>query len=176
FLPNIPGALSRFLELFVNTGVNIIGIASEIRDDSGVVRVTVDTDKKISYILTNAGYNVPKDPEATGTIIQCEGKPRIGIWLMPDNQASGMIEDFVKFLVPEADALIAQACQCVADIKPPDWRFEPHLSKAEIHTWLAWQKSPGTPLGSAINQKYLDADCQHAKTLITWLSDLFGDK
>lgn len=62
FLPNIPGALSRFIELFVNEGVNIIGIASEIRDDSGVVRVTVETDKKISYILTNAGFTTVETP------------------------------------------------------------------------------------------------------------------
>jgi len=56
FLPNVPGALSGFIELFVNEGINIIGIASELRDDSGVVRVTVDAEKKISYILTNAGF------------------------------------------------------------------------------------------------------------------------
>ena len=62
FLPNVPGALGRFIELFVNEGINIIGIASEIRDDSGVVRVTVDTDKKISYILTNAGFTTVETP------------------------------------------------------------------------------------------------------------------
>ena len=62
FLPNVPGALSRFIELFVKEGINIIGIASEIRDDSGVVRVTVDTDKKISYILTNAGFTTVETP------------------------------------------------------------------------------------------------------------------
>lgn len=62
FLPNVPGALSRFIELFVNEGINIIGIASEIRDDSGVVRVTVDTEKKISYILTNAGFTTVETP------------------------------------------------------------------------------------------------------------------
>ncbi|OGS08428.1 MAG: hypothetical protein A2270_09055 [Elusimicrobia bacterium RIFOXYA12_FULL_51_18] len=56
FLPNVPGALSGFIELFVNEGINIIGIASELRDDSGVVRVTVDAEKKISYVLTNAGF------------------------------------------------------------------------------------------------------------------------
>ncbi len=56
FLPNVPGALSRFIELFVKEGINIIGIASELRDDSGVVRVTVDAEKKISYVLTNAGF------------------------------------------------------------------------------------------------------------------------
>jgi len=62
FLPNVPGALSRFIELFVNEGINIIGIASEIRDDSGVVRVTVDTEKKISYILTSAGFTTVETP------------------------------------------------------------------------------------------------------------------
>jgi len=56
FLPNIPGALSKFVELFVNEGVNIVGIASEIRDDSGVVRIAVDADQKVSHILTGAGF------------------------------------------------------------------------------------------------------------------------
>ena len=62
FLPNVPGALSRFVELFVKESVNIIGIASEIRDDSGVVRITVDTGEKISYILTNAGFTTVETP------------------------------------------------------------------------------------------------------------------
>ena len=56
FLPNIPGALSKFVELFANEGINIIGIASEIRDDSGVVRVAVEADRKVSHILTGAGF------------------------------------------------------------------------------------------------------------------------
>lgn len=56
FLPNIPGTLSKFIELFNKEGINIVGIASEIRDDSGIVKVSVDTDKKISYVLTNAGF------------------------------------------------------------------------------------------------------------------------
>lgn len=62
FLPNVPGALSRFVELFVKEGINIVGIASEIRDDSGVVRITVDTGNKISYILTNAGFTTVETP------------------------------------------------------------------------------------------------------------------
>jgi hypothetical protein len=56
FLPNVPGALSKFVELFANEGVNIIGIASEIRDDSGIVRIAVDADRKVSHLLTGAGF------------------------------------------------------------------------------------------------------------------------
>ncbi len=56
FLPNVPGALSKFVELFASEGINIVGIASEIRDDSGVVRVAVEADSRVSHILTGAGF------------------------------------------------------------------------------------------------------------------------
>jgi hypothetical protein len=56
FLPNVPGALNKFVELFANEGINIIGIASEIRDDSGIVRIAVDADLKVSHLLTRAGF------------------------------------------------------------------------------------------------------------------------
>jgi hypothetical protein len=56
FLPNVPGALSKFVELFSKEGINIVGIASEIRDDSGIVRIAVDAERKVSHILTGAGF------------------------------------------------------------------------------------------------------------------------
>lgn len=62
FLPNIPGALAKFVELFANEGINIIGLASEIRDDSGVVRIAVDGDRKVSHILTGAGFTTIETP------------------------------------------------------------------------------------------------------------------
>ncbi len=46
FLPNIPGALNKFIELFTKESINIIGIASEIKDDSGIVKIAVEVDKK----------------------------------------------------------------------------------------------------------------------------------
>lgn len=74
FLPNVPGALNRFVGLFSTEGINIIGIASEIRDDSGVVRVAVDTDKKISYILTNAGFTTVETPIISLTLTDKPGE------------------------------------------------------------------------------------------------------
>lgn len=56
FLPNKPGALHSFIELFANEGINIIGISSEIHDESGIIKIAVDSDKKLSYILTRAGF------------------------------------------------------------------------------------------------------------------------
>ncbi|MCX5782869.1 MAG: ACT domain-containing protein [Elusimicrobia bacterium] len=62
FLPNKPGTLSAFVKLFFDSGINIIGVASEIRDDSGIVRIAVEGDKKISYILTKAGFTTVETP------------------------------------------------------------------------------------------------------------------
>ncbi|MEA3306237.1 MAG: hypothetical protein U9Q34_00445 [Elusimicrobiota bacterium] len=62
FLPNIPGALNKFIDLFTKEKINIIGIASEIKDDSGIVKIAVEVDKRISYILTNAGFTTVETP------------------------------------------------------------------------------------------------------------------
>ena len=48
-----------------------------------------------------------------------------------------------------------------------------HESKARIHTWLAWQKELGKPMGQAITARYLDANALHAQQLIAWIRDLF---
>lgn len=126
--------------------------------------------------LAKAGYKtVPIRPANEGTIIQEEELPVVGIWLMPDNQLPGMLEDFVSFLVPLNDPLGARASECLQHIPPPERRFsDSHLAKAHVHTWLAWQEEPGTPLGSAISKRYFDAEAAHAKKLINWISKLFN--
>jgi len=62
FIPNKPGALSSFTKLFLDADVNISGIASEIRDDSGIVRVAVDGDTKMGTILAKAGFTCIETP------------------------------------------------------------------------------------------------------------------
>lgn len=152
----------------------------------------------LKHILTKAGYpNVPDAPLPGGTIINQEGfaklvteagdqiitetgapiiqerLPKVGIWIMPDNKLPGMLEDFVGFLVPSGDPLWQQAQDCLAEIPANQRRFKKHLAKAHIHTWLAWQEEPGTPLGSAITKRYLDAEAAHAKLLMSWINKLF---
>ncbi|MHB0995621.1 MAG: ACT domain-containing protein [Elusimicrobiales bacterium] len=62
FLPNSPGAMNKFLEHFLRSGINIIGIASEMRDDSGIVRITVDSESPISSVLTKEGFTTVETP------------------------------------------------------------------------------------------------------------------
>lgn len=57
FMPNKPGALSRLVALFQDKKINLLGIASEVRDDSGLVRIAMAHDADGSAILSRAGFS-----------------------------------------------------------------------------------------------------------------------
>ncbi len=100
--------------------------------------------------------------------------PRVGVWVMPDNQTEGILEDFLRFLVPENSALFGHVESSVAEIPEGEVRFRPpDTPKAIIHTWLAWQREPGKPLGAAITARYLDPNVAKVDLLVAWLNRLF---
>lgn len=149
-------------------------------DRLGIV-VDADTDiaarwQSLRTILANADYaHIPDIPDPGGTIIEQEGRPIIGIWLMPNNLNTGMLEDFVSLLIPPGDLLWPRATQCVQAIPPDQRRFiADHTIKAHIHTWLAWQEEPGEPLGLSIKKRYFDANAPYAQLLISWIRRLFA--
>lgn len=124
--------------------------------------------------LITASYVVPEEPQKEGTIIRHSEQPTIGIWVMPDNTLPGFLENFVSFLVPSTDSLWDKAIEAVNQIPIVERKFpEGHLVKAQIHTWLAWQAEPGTPLGLAVTKRYLDGAAPQASQLIQWLRQLF---
>jgi len=153
---------------------------------SGLQRlgVVVDSDpgkgmlvrwQQLSNLAKNAGYAVPKTPAPQGTILDREGGPALGIWVMPDNKGDGFLEHFVGSLVPPGDAMWEWADKCLDQVPECPSHFKPsHRAKARIHSWLAWQEEPGTPMGSAITQRYLDAHAAHALCFVAWLRLLFG--
>lgn len=56
FMPNRPGSLEDLAKRFLDEGVNIIGISSEVRDDSALVRIALDGEKNHSAVISKAGY------------------------------------------------------------------------------------------------------------------------
>lgn len=56
FMANRPGSLAGLTTLFAHADVNIVGIASEVRDDSGLVRIAVEGEGDTSGILSRAGF------------------------------------------------------------------------------------------------------------------------
>lgn len=125
--------------------------------------------------LTQAGYTgMPRVPRSDGTIIEQDEKFPVGLWLMPNNQLPGMLEDFVSLLVPSGDLLWPVAERTLQEVMATDRRFpEVHRSKARIHTWLAWQQEPGKPMGVAITAHYLYPAASQAQQFIDWVRRLF---
>ena len=133
----------------------------------------------VSDRLRSSGYtNLPVVPDPKGTILDQEQMPRIGVWLMPDNQLPGMLEDFVKLLVPDNDLLLPKAEYMLAEIEREGLHRYTlvHHSKALIHTWLAWQEVPGFPMGLSITAQILLHNNPIALNFVDWLNRLFQDQ
>jgi hypothetical protein len=100
---------------------------------------------------------------------------KVGVWLMPNNEMSGMIEDFINFLVPEADELLPIVKTHLENIESQKLNqySEIHRSKAKIYSWLAVQETSGMPVGLAITKRYLNTDEATCQVFIVWLRRLF---
>lgn len=164
----------------------IQGIGVRLKEsDIGALGIILDADtdlharwQAVAFRLKEGGYSdVPAAPAPEGTVIESPADsllPRVGVWIMPDNQVPGILEDFLRFLVPSADGLLAHADQAIASIPAGQRRFS-DLSepKARIHTWLAWQEEPGKPFGQAISARYLDPTLPAANIFAGWLHRTF---
>ncbi len=153
----------------------------------GIV-IDADEDLKIQWqritsILRKADYDngiIPDIPDANGTVIKQEFKPTFGVWIMPDNVITrGYLETFLTFLVPEPENnknwQKAKSCVDSLEDKPFIKQVADHTTKAEIHTYLAWQKEPGKPFGTAITAKYLQTENPNCNKFAEWLKRLFVD-
>lgn len=152
-------------------------------DEGDIVGVVIDADKNpsgrwqsIRDKLLESGYqDVPGQPDPKGTVIDPPNGsllPRVGIWIMPNNEAPGKLEDFLISIVPQQDKLFTHATEVVESL--PVQRFnDKDKPKAVIHTWLAWQSSPGRPYGTAITAGFLSAHAPRADVLVAWLNRLF---
>lgn len=122
--------------------------------------------------LRGAGFVNPfAELPADGLVIAEASKPVVGIWLMPDNVRPGYLEYFLADMIPANDTLWPRSQNCVREIPEPERRFAAsHSLKAEVHTWLAWQESPGTRAAEAIVRQYLDIKCTSATSFVTWFT------
>jgi hypothetical protein len=158
------------------------------KGDIQQVGIVLDADNNVQgsydscyhHIAQHGEIVVREELPTTGHIIQLKrfNQPDIivGIWLMPDNQQMGMLEHFASQLIPAEDMLWPLAQKTVAEL--PEKRFplapNDHTRKAELHTWLAWQKEPGKPMGIAVSFGYLQHTAPVAQNFLVWVRTLFG--
>jgi len=152
------------------------------RDQSLGILVDADFNLQLRWnslvtILAPLGYMLPDQPDPRGSIIHSKRfNTKVGIWIMPDNLVTGMLEDFVNTLIPEYDPLISYAEKIISEIEDNQIAqfANIHRSKALIHTWLAWQENPGTPMGLAITKSYLNHNHELCLLFVNWLNRLFN--
>ena len=126
----------------------------------------------ISDRLRAAGIAPPAVPAPGGTVI--DGRPRVGVWLMPDNQSPGELEDFIEKMIPPDDPVWPLSEACIEGIPEGDRKFRHgKILRAKVHAWLAARESP-RPMGRAIGAGDLRVDVPEAQTFLAWLRKLFG--
>ncbi len=152
------------------SGLNALGV---------VVDADLDIQARWDSIrahLDVAGYGkLPKLPEPTGAVVTIPGKPKVGIWLMPNNHLPGTLEDFVAHLISEDDLLRPEVANVLSRLESLGLNkySKKDRQKAFIHTWLAWQRHPGQPIGQAITAHVLQHDGPLAMSFVNWLNNLF---
>jgi len=137
-------------------------------DDSFVDRSVAVRDR-----LMAAGLQSPVAPHPAGTII--EGiRPRayVGVWLMPDNSTEGRLENFLERLIPPSDVCWPLAREVTRAAKERGCPVRDNL-KSSLHTWLAWQETPGLPFGTALLAKLFQHDSPEALAFVDWFRRLF---
>jgi len=151
------------------TGIKTIGI---------IIDADVNLAGRWQQVLKVVGQkmpNFPDEPVMSGTVHQ-ENNLRVGVWIMPNNQLNGMLESFIEFLIPDSDELLPIVnthLDAIEGNKINQYKLI-HRDKAVIHSWLAVQEDPGTPMGLSITKKYLSTDVEQCKVLIDWLLKLFN--
>jgi hypothetical protein len=93
---------------------------------------------------------------------------------MPDNKIDGTIEDLVKRSISDDQkARFSNASSALAQSIQP-YAFKPaHHVKAEIATWMAWQRIPGQGIFACLRDELLDFETDEFKRLASWLKRSF---
>ena len=129
----------------------------------------------VSDRLAPLGITLPPTPNPAGTIIPAQGRmPRVGVWLWPNNQSPGELEDFIISLIPQNDPVWPLSEEYIDNILAQRLnKFAPgKKSRAQVHAWLAAREDPRR-MGQAIQFGDLNAHALPLAEFATWLARLF---
>lgn len=121
------------------------------------------------------GLDVPALIPGDGFVADVDDfRARVGVWLMPNNQHEGALEEFLEGLVDDRDPILPLAETSTEEALKKGARFSgAKHRKAVLHAWLAWQQEPGLPYGAAINARYFLDDSPAALAFVEWYRRVF---
>ena len=148
--------------------------------EAQIIGILVDADidalsrwSSLKNSLGNFLKNFPENPIADGFIANSTNNKKIGIWIMPDNKSSGMLETHLATLTGDEKIWeMAEAYAMNAFLEGAPFK-DVHYDKACIHTWLAWQDPPGERFGTAIKNKILKSSSELTNKFVTWFKSLY---
>ena len=129
----------------------------------------------VSSRLRRVGVDAPDAIPQEGFVGEAEAyRARVGVWLMPDNQRDGTLENFLRDLVEEEDLLLPYAEESAHHARDLGAPFSAtDADKAVLQTWLAWQQDAGLPYGTAMRARYFRDDSPSALSFIAWFRAVF---
>jgi len=165
----------------------VLGYVDEISKtaDLQAFAIVIDADKSVPSTWQSAcatlqklGYtDLPAEIPKDGAII-VDADPdlaKVGVWIMPDNENRGEIEDFFLQMISLNDFYLQRAKASVKELilEEKNLFAASDRSKAEVHTWLAWQKDPGKSMGIAIKSNWIDHKFPLAERFARWFANVF---
>jgi hypothetical protein len=161
----------------------VSSVPTTIKNHDEAVGFVLDADdalqsrwEQVRRQFKELNITLPNSPSKNGVVkTGLFSNQRVGAWIMPNNNVEGTLEDFLHYLVPdEADDRYKFAGESVDEARNmgAPCSENDHL-KSQIHTWLAWQESPGMPYGQAITAEVFDKDGEIANRFVDWFERLF---
>lgn len=129
---------------------------------------------RVKEIVASYGFILADHSEGGIVFQHNDGLADFGLWVMPNNADEGMLEDWIKQSIhPTEQGLFAHA-KLVVEALPKPLKFKPiSRSKAEVATWLAWQKQPGHGAYRAVEDGLIDTIGTHYQNLTAWLNHIY---
>jgi hypothetical protein len=150
------------------SGVNAVGILVDANGDPA------SRWEQLRNRVAESYPEFPEDLPPTGAIHVVTDKPRIGVWVMPDNVRTGMLETLLLALRIGDPALHDHARDATGQAHALGAPFrDTHREKAELHAWLAWQDPPGRQLHEAVRAKKLPPAPPVTDAFVAWFRQLF---
>ncbi len=132
---------------------------------------------QVSKKISDRGYDTEPEQIGNGLVFKHSGSLNpFGLLVMSNNLKDGMFEDWIKTAINNAEKpLFDIAIDAVKKLPQPTKFQSIHQSKAEIATWMAWQRKPADGFNSENKiQELLDFDSEPMKQLIEWLNHIYN--
>jgi hypothetical protein len=126
-----------------------------------------NTFKSIIGVLKRCGLQTPKNPGEFSL-----GKPKVGVFIMPDNKSSGALETLCLETVKDAKEMecVNRFIDCANQLENPP--KEKDIAKAKVQAFLAIMPEVPDRLGIGAKKGYWDFDSAELAPLKNFLSEL----